>query len=408
MKLIFNTRRPRSTTGGSILSTRKLDARACSGLALVAVLTGALSAPVSAQESRPDQVFVINVRSGSVVANSGSVTVNGLDEVTIERSGGAEQSFKSERVRNVIFGDVPVSYREGILLRDRNDRFNAAAKFKLAAADEDAREVVRASARLLAAEMLLVHGAVDASAYADADTAATRFIEEHSANREMPRARFVQAQARLAQGQFASAAELFGALFNETSGVDPKEGYDPYACTIAGLRAADSFLMAKDTLAAREIYSALEAKLPGIIAALDEDDSTRNKWISAQSEARLGEGFVLLAAGSAGQSRAFFDQQTTDADSPAALRFGVRLGNGLVHLAEGNYRRAQFELATVSSIDHTDRNRAARALIGLAQSALNLPDTGGRTQAKSWLQSVLDHYPDTIWVHSAQELIQTL
>ena len=368
----------------------------------------ALSTWCHAQEARPDQVFVINLRSGGVIANSGTVTKNDLDAVVLERTGGTEQSFKSERVRSIVFGDVPVSYHEGILLRDRNDQLNAAAKFKLAAVDEDAREVVRASARLMVAEMLLMHGAIDSSVYADADTAATRFIEEHPTNREIPRARFVQAQARLAQGQYASAAELFRALFNETAGVDNTEGYDPYFCTLAGLRAADTYLMAKDTLAARELYSALEAKLPGIIAALDEDDSAREKWLAAQSEARLGEGFVLLAAGSDGQARAFFDQQSTDDSSPAALRFGVHLGNGLVELAEGHYRRAQFELATVSSIDHTDRNHAARALIGLAQTALNLPDTDGRKQAKVWLQSVLDHYPDTIWVHAAQELIQTL
>ncbi len=373
----------------------------------LALLSGALFAtPAAAQEARPDQVFVIERRSGGVVAASGTVMKNDIDEVLLVGRGGDEQTYETGRVRSVTFGAVPASYREGLLLIERKDLVNAAAKFKLAAADEDAREVVRASARLRAAETLLLLGAIDSSAFADADTAATRFIEEHSTNRELPQARMIQARARLATGDFPSAAELFRALYRESAGAEPTEGYDPLFCATAGLRGADAYLMASDTLAAREIYQALEAKLPGVIAALDEEDSSRSRWIAVQAEARLGEGFALLTAGSIGQARAFFDQQVTDAESPAALRFGVQLGHGLINLAEGDYRRAQFDLATVSSMDHTDRARAARALIGLAQTSLNLPDSGARQQGKVWLQSVLDHYSDTIWVRRAQELLE--
>jgi len=375
---------------------------ALAGLSMVALF----SAPALAQDARPDQVFVIDRRSGGVIAASGTVMANELDEVRLTGRDGDEQKFKSDRVRGVTFGGVPASYREGMLLRERDDFLNAAAKFKLAAADPDARDVVRASARLRAAEALLLLGAVDSSAFADADTAATRFIEEHATNRELPQARFIQARARLATGDFASAAELFRSLYREGTGVAITPGYDPLFCTTAGLRGADAYLMAGDTLAAREIYQALEAKLPGVIAALEEDDNTRSQWVAAQADARLGEGFALLTAGSTGQAKAFFDSQVTNAESPAALRFGVTLGKGLVNLAEGKYRQAQFDLASVSSIDHTDRNRAARALIGLAQSSLNLPDTGARQQGKVWLRSVLDHYSETIWVVRAQELLK--
>ncbi len=371
-------------------------------------VAGALAVALEAQEPRPDQVFARAKRSNNVLSISGVVTENRLTGVVVAPRGGEPETIEAGRVVHVELGDVPADYHEGLLLFERGDLANAAAKFKLAATDEDARDVVRAAARLRAAEALLRHGATDPSAFAEADTAATRFLEDYGTNREVPRARFVRAQAQLCGGDMVKAAEEFRSLYREAASAVPTEGYDLLLCYRAGLRAADAYLMQDETLAAREIYQAMEAALPGVIAGLAEDAPQRAGLLAFQAEARLGEGFVLLASGSTSQARSYFEEQDTGSDSHAALRFGVKLGLGLVHIAEGDYRRAQVALASVTSIDYTDRDRTARALTGLAEAALGLPDSDGGANARIWLQSVMDHYPDSIWVRRAQELIGTL
>jgi TolA-binding protein len=76
-----------------------------------------------------------------------------------------------------------------------------------------------------------------------------------------------------------------------------------------------------------------------------------------------------------------------------------------VLLAEGNARAAQLEFAQVSALDHTNEQRAARALLGLAESALAL---GAKNDAKTWLEALQAQHGDTPAVLKAQELQKTL
>ena len=122
--------------------------------------------------------------------------------------------------------------------------------------------------------------------------------------------------------------------------------------------------------------------------------------------ARLGEGFCLLAKGSTSQARTFFQGQLTNASKSSSQRFGARLGLAQALFADGRFREAQIEFAQVSAIDHTDRDRVARALVGLAECSQQLSDSTGRQQAKSWLQTVKDQYGDTPSALRAQELLK--
>ncbi len=349
-----------------------------------------------------------DARTGAIALATGRVTQDEIGAVVLEKSGGTPETYAAGRVQRIEFGDVPEAYREGHLFSDKGDLANAAAKFKVAASDAETRDCVRASARLLAADTLLRHGAVDPSAYTDADTSATRYLEDFPNGREVPRARMLRARAQFLGGDVAKAAEEFKGIHREAAGSTPTPGYDQLFCYRAGLRAADAYLALKETLAAREIYQSIEAAVPGVIAGRAEEDPERPGLLAVQAEARLGEGFVLLASGSVAQAQTFFEQQDVGEESHPALRFGVKLGLGLVHLTQGEPRQASLHFATVSSLDHTDRDRVARALIGLAESALALPDSDGAANARTWLRSVLDHYPDSIWVRRAQELVAKL
>ncbi len=384
--------------------------RAALAVVLGLVLPSALAPPAKAQETvKPDQVLARNRRTGAVAPVSGVVTENGLDKVVVTIND-KSKDYDSELVVRVVFGNVPPAYRDGTLYFDRGDYENAAAKFRLAAGDASARDVVKASARLRAAEALMRQGAADAAAFGEAATDAATFLADYPLNREVPAARMLQARATHLASNPAGAGELYRTLFREAEGETPTTGYDWHTCLLAGLRAAHCYLEAKDTQSARELFAALDSTLLRVLGGLDPDDAQRGPLTSVQARSRLGEGFALLAAGQGSQAMNFFRGQIASAGQSASpsLRFGAHLGLGEALLAEHKYREAQIEFATVSSIDHTDRDRAARALTGMAECAIKLADANSRTDARAWLQIVIDQYGDTPSVRKGQELLQSL
>jgi hypothetical protein len=66
------------------------------------------------------------------------------------------------------------------------------------------------------------------------------------------------------------------------------------------------------------------------------------------------------------------------------------------------------EFAKVSALDHTDRDRVARALVGLADVTLKLADSTANADAKKWLGTVAELYGDTPAAAQAAALLQNL
>lgn len=361
-------------------------------------------------QNQPDQVFV-REGNGALRPVSGVLTENKLTGVAV-----GSDRFDSDQVAHITFGSVPSSFREAKNYFERRSYAEAAAKYRLAAGESD-RNVVQAAARLRAAQALLYVGSVDSSAFADADREATRFLEDFPDNREVPRGRYIQATARFLSGDAAAAGALFQAIYDEVTKSVPSEGYDIVLGYKSGLRGASAYLEAGMTQEAREIFQRMTSTLPSLIAGMTEEDRNYGDMLEIQASARLGEGFALLAGGNSSRAVDFFREQLNGAAtasdessrlSTAALTFGARLGLGLSLAKEGQYRQAQIELAIVSSLDHTDRDRVARALLGLAECALNLPDSDSRSQARAWVETVLNQYSDTLWVQKAHALLGTL
>ncbi len=363
-----------------------------------------------AKQNQPDQVFV-REESGALRPVSGVLTENNLSGVAV-----GDERFDADRIAHITFGSVPSSFREAKNYFELRSYAEAAAKYRLAAGESD-RNVVQAAARLRAAQALLYVGSVDSSAFADADREASRFLEDFPKNREVPLGRYIQATARFLSGDAAAAGALFQAIYDEVTNSVPSEGYGIVLGYKSGLRGASAYLEAGMTQEAREIFQRMTSNLPGLIAGMTEEDRNYSDMLAIQASARLGEGFALLAGGNSSRAVDFFREQlngaTTASDessrlSTAALTFGARLGLGLALAKEGQYRPAQIELAIVSSLDHTDRDRVARALLGLAECALNLPDSDSRSQARAWVETVLNQYSDTLWVQRAHALLGTL
>jgi len=356
-----------------------------------------------AQTKRPDQVLWRNSR-GQVNTIVGTITENSLTQVTVDTQS-AQRKIESLSVERVAFGDVPQAFTDAQTYLDRHEYENAAAKFALAAGDSTAREVVRARARLSAAQAWQSRVGADAGAVAKGLKECEQFLGDHPTNREVPVGRLLLGRLQLLSGDAAKSAGTYEALYGEASGATPSAGYPPLISFQAGLGAANAYLAAKDANKARELFLSLDGALGTALASLAESDPLRVRYLGIQSEARLGEGFCLLAGGSLSQAKTFFQGQLNGTENEPVRYFGARLGLGEVLLAEGNARAAEIEFAQVSAIDHTNRDRSARALVGLAQSAIKLD---ARADAKVWLDSVSAQYADTPAMLQATELAKSL
>lgn len=364
---------------------------------------GALGAgPASAQGSKNDSVLWRNAR-GQANTIVGKVSENGLSQVVIDTEA-TQRKIDALSVQRIEFGDVPPAFTDAQLYLERGEVQNAAAKFTLAAGDSAARAVVRARARLAAAQAWLGLGA-DPSALASARKECELFLSEHPGNREVPTARFLLARVQRLAGDAPAAAETWAKLYREAAGPTPTAGYPPLISFQAGLAAAEAYLATQDAAKARELYLGLDGAIGTALASLPEADPLRPRYTAIQTEARLGEGFCLLATGSLSQARTFFQGQLTGAEGNPARRYGARLGLGEVLLAEGNARAAELEFAQVSAIDHTNPDRVARALLGLAQSALKL---GAKADAKLWLEAIRARHGSAPAALAAKELEKTL
>jgi tetratricopeptide (TPR) repeat protein len=377
---------------------RRLRARIGAALALAG-----LAASATAQAAKPDQVLWRNAR-GQTNTIVGKVSENSLTQVTIE-TGSSQRRIESPSVERVDFGDVPAAFADAQTYLGRGDLENAAAKYTLAAGDAGARPVVRARARLAAAETWLRRAGADRTALERARKECELFLSENPTNREVPGARLLHGRLLRLGGDPPKAAETFAALYREASGASPTPGYPPLVSFQAGLGAGEAYLASKEAPKAREIYLSLDGAIGAQLANLQDGNPLRTRYAAIQSEARLGEGFCLLATGSLSHAKTFFQGQLSGAETNPVRRFGAKLGLGEVLLAEGNARAAQLELAQVSAIDHTNKDRTARALVGLAECALKLQS---RSDAKLWLEAVRTEHGDTPSVLRAQELLQTL
>jgi tetratricopeptide (TPR) repeat protein len=309
----------------------------------------------------------------------------------------------------VTFGDVPPSHRDGTLYFDRGEFAQAYGSFVQAAGDGEAREVVRADARLKAAQSLMRLGQSEPTHFAKAAEEASRFLADFPTNREVPGARLLLARALLMAGQPAEAAAAYREMYDQLTAGEPATGYDRAQCFRAGLLAAQALLAppAPDTLGARELFSSLTAALGPIVASADDSPQTRALQ-DVLDEATVGEGFAELAAGNAQTALTFFQNQERGLtpSSSDALRHSVLLGLGESLLADGKAREAQLALSQVSALDHGSRDRVARALLRLAEAGSRLADP--RESYRPLLVTLDQSFGDTPWAAPARQMLQSL
>lgn len=375
-----------------------------SRLAALVALVG-LAVPSIAQDAKPDQVF--RDRKGKITKVVGTVTENTLDTVRLDREG-KEATYDGSEVVRIVWGAVPPAYQDGSTYTGRGDFENAVARFRVAAEDASAREVVQASARLQAAEALLSWGSSDPSRYDEAASEAARFLADHASNREVPRARWIQARATWLSGEPLAAAGFFQALYDEGAGDPPTAGYDRLACLEAGMAAAQCYLAATDGDKAQELFDALEPAFRDLAGEAEDGTDARARLLAGQGAAAVGEGWCSLAKGDADAARRFFEGRVDRAELGAAGRGSARLGLAEALFQKGDIREAQVQFARASALETQSRDRTAQAMVGLASCTLQLGDSESRVRARTLLESTLSAYGDTPAAAKATEMLGRL
>lgn len=376
-------------------------------LSATAVVASAVTSAPSAEGGRLDQVYVRESKTGRRSLQSGVVVENGLARVRVTRDG-KESRVDALDVERIVWGEVSPAFREGEILFERGDFEGAAAKFKLAT-DNEERAVVKAAARLRAAESLVEQGARDPSRFAEAQAELERFLADHADSRDVPEARERLARVVWLAGDAARAGALFRSIFEAGAGATPAQGYSPMLCARAGLEAGEALLAAGDSLGAREVLGALKSMLGTLKAQVPADSPESSAIAALLAQAELGEGFALLANGQVRQAESFFQarlQNPTAVD--ARTRFGAMLGMAETHMADRNYSAARVLFARVAAIDFTDRDRSARATLRLAQASIELKEPDSPARARKWLDEVVGKFGDTPSAFTARELLAKL
>ncbi len=338
-----------------------------------------------------DQVYVRSKRDRSIAPVAAHVVRNDLDKVVVN-AGGKDTNYDGALVVRINFGDAPQSFRDGMAYLDRGLYSDAVAQLRSAAGDGSARAVVKAVAQLEVAEALLRWGAAEPARFVEAVTEAQAFLSANAGHRETPRARALLGRAQWLSGKPADAGATLKALWAELKGSEATAGYSVADCLRAGIDAARALADAKDTLGAREIYTSLESQAGPLAAGAAADDPLKSLYRNIADEASLGAGFVDLAGGQTKQALTFFQGKVgaLNAESSHAMRFGARLGLGEALMADGRLRDAWLHLARAAALDPQDADRAARALIKLAECYSKLEDSDARLQACTRVKAVLN------------------
>jgi len=246
-------------------------------------------------------------------------------------------------------------------------------------------------------EALMQWGASDPTRFSEATSECEGYLSTYASNRDVPEVRMLQARGHWLAGKPAEAGAIYRAIYGELKGDTASDGYDRLLCLRAGIQGARALLEAKDTLGAREIYTALESQTGPLVAGLPAEDPLKPAYQAVLDEAMLGSGYVDLAAGQSKQALSFFQGRVNSlsASSPSSLRYGACFGLGLAFAAEGKLREASIELAKVAALEPSDRDRIARATVELARVLSRLPDGDARQQACERIKDALARYGDT-------------
>lgn len=369
-------------------------------VALVTSPTAMAAAVVTPQASKTDRIFSKNKKTAKVEAATGVVTEAGLGGIKFTERGDKAVKVDADRMVQIQWGDVPNSFTDGETYAKRGEWESAVSNFQTAAGDSDARDVVKAAARVRSIESMMKWGATDPARFTDAIAESDRFMSDHSENWQVPAVRALKARASWLSGDAAGARDGYKALFD--AGKSGTEGYTALATAEAALEGARAALSSTETSTARELFDSSASAF----GAIDSNDPAVMARAKAGAEvARMAAAESQLAKGDfAGAARAF--ESAMESAETSAGKGAAKLGLGRALVGKGDTVEAQVHLGWVAGLDHTSADRRAAALVALGEALMGSSDGAG--VAKAALQRVKAEYGATPSAAKATELLSGL
>ena len=170
------------------------------------------------------------------------------------------------------------------------------------------------------------------------------------------------------------------------------------------MHGAYAAISAGDNVGARELFD-LAAAAYGAIES--ENASVMAAAAAGAEVAGMGEAITKASSGDAKSVRRTFESASKSSETSAGMA-AAHLGLGHAWLAEGDFRKAQFEFAWGAGLDHTSADRRAEALVGLAEAGLKAGEAGDANAAKTALRQVASQYGATPSARKAAQLLESL
>ena len=319
------------------------------------------------------------------------------------KKGAYEGKIASSKVTEVVYGDAPESYRNGLDYLKSGDYENAVKSFKLAMEKRSVRPWIKTYGLLGTARAYQRWGGAEPAKYKDAAAAYEALLKQAPSTRFLAEVLFELGRCQAAAGDINAAVATFDRLAKEAYakklGVawEAKARFQKAMVRLQGNQADE---------AERDFRSALTFATKQLKSVEDEAAKAELERIAALS--RLNQGTVLIKRKKYAEARTFFQQILGDSSSTSSAKAGAENGLGEILLAEGKLKEAQVQFARAKVLYTDISEEAARATYFLGVLCLELKERepNGQRRAKDYFQEVVTWYPDTEWAKKARAKIQ--
>jgi outer membrane protein assembly factor BamD (BamD/ComL family) len=320
-----------------------------------------------------------------------------IDKVTYMK-GGKEQEILVSRIDGFRFGDLPETFTRGQSAENRNDYANAGKLFaECSAAAKDGP--VKNSANFFAGRAFSLQAEADAAHANTAVAALESYLATSPNGYYMPEAQVRLAKARLAGGDAAGAETMLaGMVSTATSGRWPLRWVTHIQQTLGTAQFA------------QQKYAAARSSFQGVAGAADSAIGQNNRYqaelTAIKTNSLVMQGETFIGEKMLNEALSYF--QNLSNSTAKGVKAAAQAGQGQILFLQGasdtsKLRQAQLALAKASTEPDTNDSTSAKALffMGKVLTALGDKEKNALARAKTYFQSVTNHYPKTSWATKA-------
>jgi len=332
------------------------------------------------------------------------VTAETYEEVRYRQRGRtAELKLTADKVLEVIYGDQPAAYRQGLRFLDKMDYENAVASLKLSMEGTGIRPWVKTYALLHMGQAYHLWGSTDKTKFQEAINTYNNLLEIDPKTRFYAEVLLNMALAYSANGDLSNAVATFDRL--------GKEAYEKKLGVLWEARAKHEKAEAK--LLAGQLDDAERDFKSSETFCTEQAKKTEDAGIQAELNRlagldRLSQGMVLIKRKRYKQAKDFFNGVLSNSNSTLEAMAGAQNGLGECFLAEKRLKDAQnqFGIAKVVYGGVTAEAAKATYYLGICCLELKEKEPKYKMMAQTYFQEVVTLYPTTTWAKEAQKKLK--